>query len=338
MSVGRRRSTAPAACTVTPTRRRLVTSPIDSSTRIASRATVRDTAYSWSMRPRAQHLPDGEVAVGDEPAELLQQAGVQAGRARPARVTGTVIASFRSQSLDQLKSDEFAKTLAMILVSCRHRRRTQRNRDACVAPPHTTRPHRSSPSWASPAPARRPWAPRWPSGWASRSPTRTTSIRRPTSPRCRRAPRSTTPTGCPGCRRSAQWLADHAATGAVVSCSALKRWYRDILREAAPTQFFVHLDGSPDVVARRVAGRPRTLHAGEPGRLPVRHPGAAGARRGRYRPRPRSPVDDARRPCLRPRSRRTADRPIHSTARKPVMTTLLVLAQAAGRTAGLGLA
>jgi len=53
-----------------------------------------------------------------------------------------------------------------------------------------------------------------------------------------------------------QWLADHAATGAVVSCSALKRWYRDILREGAPTQFFVHLDGSPDVVARRVAGRP----------------------------------------------------------------------------------
>ena len=53
-----------------------------------------------------------------------------------------------------------------------------------------------------------------------------------------------------------RWLADHADTGAVVSCSALKRWYRDILREAAPTQFFVHLDGSPDVVARRVAGRP----------------------------------------------------------------------------------
>jgi gluconokinase len=52
------------------------------------------------------------------------------------------------------------------------------------------------------------------------------------------------------------WLADHAATGAVVSCSALKHWYRTILREAAPTQVFVHLDGSPEVVARRVAGRP----------------------------------------------------------------------------------
>jgi gluconokinase len=52
------------------------------------------------------------------------------------------------------------------------------------------------------------------------------------------------------------WLADHAATGAVVSCSALKHWYRTILREAAPAQVFVHLDGSPEVVARRVAGRP----------------------------------------------------------------------------------
>lgn len=52
------------------------------------------------------------------------------------------------------------------------------------------------------------------------------------------------------------WPADHAATGAVVSCSALKHRYRTILREAAPTQVFVHLDGSPDVVARRVAGRP----------------------------------------------------------------------------------
>jgi len=52
------------------------------------------------------------------------------------------------------------------------------------------------------------------------------------------------------------WQAKHAPTGAVVSCSALRRWYREILREAAPGQVFVHLDGRPDVVARRVAGRP----------------------------------------------------------------------------------
>jgi gluconokinase len=52
------------------------------------------------------------------------------------------------------------------------------------------------------------------------------------------------------------WQAEHVATGAVVSCSALKRRYRDVLREAAPGQRFVHLDGQPEVVARRVAGRP----------------------------------------------------------------------------------
>lgn len=52
------------------------------------------------------------------------------------------------------------------------------------------------------------------------------------------------------------WLAAHADGGGVISCSALKRSYRDVLREAAPTQFFVHLDGSPEVVARRVQGRP----------------------------------------------------------------------------------
>jgi gluconokinase len=53
-----------------------------------------------------------------------------------------------------------------------------------------------------------------------------------------------------------RWLADHTATGGVMSCSALRRSYRDILREAAPDQLFVHLAGTPEVVARRVAGRP----------------------------------------------------------------------------------
>jgi gluconokinase len=53
-----------------------------------------------------------------------------------------------------------------------------------------------------------------------------------------------------------RWLADHTATGGVMSCSALRRSYRDVLREAAPGQLFVHLAGTEDVVARRVAGRP----------------------------------------------------------------------------------
>jgi gluconokinase len=53
-----------------------------------------------------------------------------------------------------------------------------------------------------------------------------------------------------------QWLADHVDDGGVTSCSALKRSYRDLLRAAAPTVSFVHLDGPIEVVRRRLAGRP----------------------------------------------------------------------------------
>ncbi|MFI6457697.1 gluconokinase [Streptosporangium amethystogenes] len=60
----------------------------------------------------------------------------------------------------------------------------------------------------------------------------------------------------PWLRAIGAWLADHAATGGVASCSALKRSYRDILRESAPTVSFVHLHGEIDAVRRRVAGRP----------------------------------------------------------------------------------
>lgn len=60
----------------------------------------------------------------------------------------------------------------------------------------------------------------------------------------------------PWLRTIGAWMAGHAATGAVMSCSALRRTYRDLLREAAPEQVFVHLAGSQETVARRVAGRP----------------------------------------------------------------------------------
>ncbi|OUC98245.1 gluconate kinase [Streptosporangium minutum] len=60
----------------------------------------------------------------------------------------------------------------------------------------------------------------------------------------------------PWLRAIGAWLAEHAATGGVVSCSALKRGYRDVLRHAAPSASFVHLDGDIEVVRRRVAGRP----------------------------------------------------------------------------------
>lgn len=50
------------------------------------------------------------------------------------------------------------------------------------------------------------------------------------------------------------WIAERPG-GAVVSCSALRRVYRDALRRRAPGVCFVHLAGSAEVVAERVAAR-----------------------------------------------------------------------------------
>lgn len=46
-----------------------------------------------------------------------------------------------------------------------------------------------------------------------------------------------------------------AAKGIVMACSALKRTYRDQLRDACPTAVFVHLDGSPSLLAARAGAR-----------------------------------------------------------------------------------
>lgn len=45
------------------------------------------------------------------------------------------------------------------------------------------------------------------------------------------------------------------ARGVVVSCSALKRRYRDTLRQAAPALRLVYLQGSEATIAQRLAGR-----------------------------------------------------------------------------------
>lgn len=52
------------------------------------------------------------------------------------------------------------------------------------------------------------------------------------------------------------WLAGHRATSGVVSSSALKRAYRDALRLHAPGVRFLHLHGTPEVIAARQATRP----------------------------------------------------------------------------------
>jgi gluconokinase len=45
------------------------------------------------------------------------------------------------------------------------------------------------------------------------------------------------------------------SAGVVVSCSALKRSYRDLLRASAPDVRFVHLTGSRELLAARMAAR-----------------------------------------------------------------------------------
>lgn len=51
------------------------------------------------------------------------------------------------------------------------------------------------------------------------------------------------------------WLGQRRERGGVVSCSALKRGYRDRLRAAAPETFFVHLSASRAELARRMQTR-----------------------------------------------------------------------------------
>ncbi|MFG1664220.1 gluconokinase [Streptomyces sp. Y7] len=61
----------------------------------------------------------------------------------------------------------------------------------------------------------------------------------------------------PWLRAVGRWLHEHAVTGSggVVACSALKRQYRDMLREAAPRVFFIHLTVSEEVLEQRIGHR-----------------------------------------------------------------------------------
>jgi gluconokinase len=49
--------------------------------------------------------------------------------------------------------------------------------------------------------------------------------------------------------------ANDSGSGLVVTCSALKRSYRDVLRTRAPELRFIFLNGARAVIARRIAGR-----------------------------------------------------------------------------------
>lgn len=55
----------------------------------------------------------------------------------------------------------------------------------------------------------------------------------------------------------AAWMDARAAEGisTVITCSALRRSYRDVLRDGPPSVDFVHLDGPAAVIEGRMSGR-----------------------------------------------------------------------------------
>jgi gluconokinase len=61
----------------------------------------------------------------------------------------------------------------------------------------------------------------------------------------------------PWLQRIAEVIGEHeaAAISVIVTCSALKRSYRDLLREGHPSVWFAHVQASPQVLADRLAHR-----------------------------------------------------------------------------------
>lgn len=61
----------------------------------------------------------------------------------------------------------------------------------------------------------------------------------------------------PWLRDLSAWMAAQAQEGrsTVVACSALRRAYRDVLREGPPSLILVHLAGPMEVIAQRMAAR-----------------------------------------------------------------------------------
>lgn len=61
----------------------------------------------------------------------------------------------------------------------------------------------------------------------------------------------------PWLARVAAWIGEREAerTSSLVTCSALRRRYRDAIRAGHPSVWFVHLDADRDVLAARISGR-----------------------------------------------------------------------------------
>jgi gluconokinase len=61
----------------------------------------------------------------------------------------------------------------------------------------------------------------------------------------------------PWLRSLAAWIGEHERAGrsVVVTCSALKRSYRDLLREGHPSVWFAHVTADPELIRERVEHR-----------------------------------------------------------------------------------
>src|SRR6476469_9435233 len=61
----------------------------------------------------------------------------------------------------------------------------------------------------------------------------------------------------PWLRTLAAWIGEHEAAGrsVVVTCSALKRSYRDLLRDGHPSVWFAHVTVDADALRRRLEAR-----------------------------------------------------------------------------------
>lgn len=61
----------------------------------------------------------------------------------------------------------------------------------------------------------------------------------------------------PWLRELAAWIGGHDALGesTVMACSALKREYRELLREGAPDVHFLHMHGPAEVIWARIEAR-----------------------------------------------------------------------------------
>ncbi len=94
----------------------------------------------------------------------------------------------------------------------------------------------------------------------------------------------------PWLEKVAEWIEGQLDAGknGVITCSALKRSYRDILNRRGAGVLFIYLSGSPEVIRGQADCAPRPFHALEPAGKPVCRPRGADAGRALHPGRRRS--------------------------------------------------